>query len=262
MTRGARLDVTARQHSMLAAAAAHANAHEIRCAMRQRKRRAKTRRLIACVALAAKRLLIVARKTIGLPGAKIQAVGKQIIQLVHILFDRRILARRLRPIFRHAAQQITTGELRRGFGVTRLAEIIGVAGGAITRGVIGAHQALVLLRPIRHAMRQGQHGFHARVAGLAGVRGFHLVVAGIAGSHGGQISDARRFRLLDAGVAGRAFELLSRDMLFMAEHNIFAVGQGKCFEIIDVGVAEFTIVGILAFDFRMAAGTFGVFGKQ
>lgn len=247
---------------MLAAAAARANAHEIRCAMRQRKRRAKTRRLIARVALGAKRLLIVARKTIGLLGAKIQAVREQIIQLMHILFDCGILARGLRPVFRHAAQQIAGGELRRGLGVTRLAEIIRVAGSAITRGMIGAYQALVLLRPIRHAMRQRQHGFHARVAGLAGVRGFHLVVAGIAGSHDGQISNARRFRLLDAGVAGRAFELLSRDVLLVAEHDIFAVGQGKRFEIVDVCVAEFTIVGVLAFDFRMAAGTFGVFGKQ
>lgn len=247
---------------MLAAAAAHANAHEIRGAMGQWKRRAKTRGLIARVALGAKRLLIVARKTIGLLGAKIQAVREQIIQLVHILFDRGILARRLRPIFRHTAQQITGGELRRGLGVTRLAKIIGVAGSAIARGVIGTYQALVLLRPIRHAMRQRQHGFNARVAGLAGVRGFHLVVAGITSSHDGQISDARRFRLFDAGVASRAFELLPRDMLFVAEHDVFAVGQGKGFEIVDVRVAEFAIVGVLAFDFCMAAAAFRVLGKQ
>ena len=60
MTRGARFHIAAREHRVLAAAAAFAEANEIRGAMRQRERRSKTGILITRMAIRAKRLLIVA----------------------------------------------------------------------------------------------------------------------------------------------------------------------------------------------------------
>lgn len=64
VARSARFHIAARENRVLAAATAFANANKIRGAMRHWKRRRKSSVLIPRVAIRAKRLLIVAGKTV------------------------------------------------------------------------------------------------------------------------------------------------------------------------------------------------------
>lgn len=260
MTRGARFDIPSREHSVLSAISA--DAHKIRCTMRNRRWAGKARVLTACVTFRAERLLIMTREAIRLFRAQIKAMREEIIQSMHVLLHCRILARGRGAAFRHGTRHIASGELRSGFGVTGLAEIFGMANRAIIRAVFGAHETLVLFRPIGRAMRDREHGLDARMARFARVRGFHVVVARVARSHIRQKCETRLLGFLDAGVARRAFDLLIFDMLLVAEAKVFACGRGKCRGIVAVHVAILAVFDVLAFDLLMASRALRVFGKK
>lgn len=157
---------------MLAAAAAFAEANEIRGAMRHRKRRSKSGILIARVAIRAKRLLIVAGKTIRLLRPQIQRMRENKIQIMHPRFYPDRFAGGRRPIFCNTATTLAARELRGHVGMARLAEIFGVTDRAIIRQPFGcaqgkpidAHQTFVFFRPIRLLMRNRQQRFRLRVA--------------------------------------------------------------------------------------------------
>lgn len=128
--------------------------------------------------------------------------------------------------------------------------------------MLGAHEALVLLRPIRGAMRTRQHGFDTRMARLAGIRGFHIIMTRVARSHVGQKREARLFGFFNAVVARCALGVLLFNMLLVAEDDILTRGLRKRFGVVAIHVAILAIFRVFAFDLLMTCRAFGMFGKE
>lgn len=209
------------------------------------------------MAIRTKSLLIMARIAVGLFGAQIESMRENEIQIVYTLFDQRQLAIWRRPIFRNAANQTTASELRGGFGVANLAEILGMANGAIVRRAIDAHQTFVLLRPRHALMRQRQQCFNFAVARLAGGFGFYIIMAGAAGRHHRQKGQARLFGSFDASVTGGTFLLLAFDVTLVAETD-FALGRRCGFNVFRIKMAILAV----ALDFRAVTSAALFVGRQ